>query len=137
MSMGLTPVLMPPTPPWFGSGGSRGIRCRRWFLMLLSSIRTTQIRITVGMFATEAIRIPDLYPALPVVDSAVSVAAGGPRLKFSGAPTRADTVEVSSDLLQWELLGTAIHDPESGALEFQDAAAVNSGLRFYRVITQR
>lgn len=82
-------------------------------------------------------RIPDLYvhPAMPVADLAVSLAAGVPVLKFSGDPVRSYTVEASSDMVQWEQLGAPVPGATPGTFEFQDATAINSAARWYRVVT--
>jgi len=91
----------------------------------------------MGYLCYRSDRIPDLYvhPAIPVTDLVVSPDAGGPVLKFSADPARTYTVEASSDLSGWQQMGTAIQDPTTGLFVFQDAGAVGSAGRFYRVVT--
>jgi len=57
-------------------------------------------------------------------------ADGSSGLRFSGAPGQAYLVEASTNLVDWETIGTA-SEVEAGAFEFQDAAGLPT--RFYRI----
>lgn len=90
-----------------------------------------------GYLCYRSDRIADLYahPPMPVQDLTVATSSGGPLLQFSADPTRTYTVQSSTDLLQWQNLGT----PSAGTLPdtfvFQDATANSlAAARFYRVV---
>jgi hypothetical protein len=84
--------------------------------------------------------VPDLYahPAMPVTDLNLYYNGGVPLLQFSADPARTYVVEVSSDLQNWSVLGTA--KPETGGLydvyDFEDFDSDAPPARYYRVQTQ-
>ena len=84
-------------------------------------------------------RIPDLYahPAKPVADLSVTCENGVPLLEFSADDTRTYVVEASTNLVDWEAIGTALEDEQqSGDFSFEDDPSDESSARYYRVVTQ-
>jgi hypothetical protein len=57
------------------------------------------------------------------------------RVQIQGAAAQVCVVEASTNLLDWEIVGT-VTLPADGAWEFEDAEAGNHLRRFYRVVTQ-
>jgi arylsulfate sulfotransferase len=90
-----------------------------------------------GCFAYRSHRIPDLYSieAQPVQDLIVEYEDGKPNLVFSANPARTYIVEASTNLVQWEELGTSEHDG-SGNFHFEDMEAGDFPARYYRVVTR-
>jgi len=94
----------------------------------------------LGYWAYRSRRVPDLYahPAMPVTDLNLYYNGGVPLLQFSADPARTYVVEVSSDLQNWSVLGTA--KPETGGLydvyDFEDFDSDAPPARYYRVQTQ-
>jgi hypothetical protein len=91
-----------------------------------------------GCFTYRSQRVPDLYahPALPVSDLFLQLDTNGaPHLQFSGDEARTYTVESSSDISDWEAIGTAT-PTGSGNFDFIDEAPAGTGARYYRVATQ-
>ncbi|HVM49126.1 MAG TPA: aryl-sulfate sulfotransferase [Candidatus Acidoferrum sp.] len=81
-------------------------------------------------------RIPDLYghPALPVADLTITCKNGLAGLEFSADDFRTYVVEASTNLADWEQLGTAVEDPQNpGDFSFQSTQGTG---RYYRVLTQ-
>jgi hypothetical protein len=84
-------------------------------------------------------RIPDLYahPAMPVADLSVTYDSGLPFLQFSADDARTYVVEASTDLVDWEAIGTALEDDQaSGDFYFEDNESSELPVRYYRVLTQ-
>lgn len=84
-------------------------------------------------------RIPDLYahPALPVGDLSISIQDGTAFLQFSADDARSYVVEASTDLVNWEQLGTAFEDEEqAGEFSFEETQPTDVTVRYYRVVTQ-
>jgi len=84
-------------------------------------------------------RIPDLYahPAIPVADLSVTCDSGLPFLQFSADDARTYVVEASTDLVDWEAVGTALEDDQvSGDFYFEDDESSELPVRYYRVLTQ-
>jgi arylsulfate sulfotransferase len=88
-------------------------------------------------FVYRSRRIPDLYahPAAPVADLTVKEDNGTPMLEFSADPARTYTIEASTDLSNWEEIGTPAHEAGSGSFLFHDADFSGFETRFYRVVT--
>ncbi len=57
------------------------------------------------------------------------------RLSFSGIPGAVYRVEASSDLVAWEVIGTAV-DSLEGLYEYQEADAFQLPQRFYRLVRE-
>src|SRR5262249_3028018 len=92
----------------------------------------------LGCFVYRSYRIPDLYahPATAVSDLTIQYDGAAPVLQFSGDQTRSYQVEVSGDLLNWQAIGTASLDDESGNFSFVDNQSKGSSRQFYRIATQ-
>ena len=85
------------------------------------------------------LRIPDLYAHLPkpVVDVSVHFKSGAPLLEFSADDARTYVIQTSTNLVNWEQIGTATEDSRnSGLFEFQDPSSAKSSTRYYRIVTQ-
>jgi hypothetical protein len=80
-------------------------------------------------------RIRDLYAPMPVTNLTVEFTGTQANLQFSGDEVRLYTIEASTDLAQWESLGTATSDGE-GNFNFADDLTDGSPARYYRVLTQ-
>jgi hypothetical protein len=93
----------------------------------------------LGYFLYRAIRIPDLYshPLLPVADLSVSDANDAPHLEFTGDPSLTYIIQASTDLVNWESVGSAIPGEMPGEFDFNDFDASDFTARFYRVVTQK
>ncbi len=84
-------------------------------------------------------RIPDLYahPATPVADLSVTFENGVPFLVFSADDARTYLIEDSTNLLDWETLGTPSEDEQqNGDYTFEDDQPNESPAHYYRVVTQ-
>jgi arylsulfate sulfotransferase len=84
-------------------------------------------------------RIPDLYahPAMPVADLSVTYQDGVPLLQFTADDTQTYVIETSTNLMDWEAIGTASEDAEQkGAFSFEDTQSSQLSVRSYRVVTQ-
>jgi arylsulfate sulfotransferase len=92
----------------------------------------------LGYEVYRSYRIPDLYshPASPVAGLTVQLAAGTPFLQFTADPARSYVVQSSSDLIHWQVIGSALPDDGSGDFSFQDAGGDGNSAEFYRVLTQ-
>jgi arylsulfate sulfotransferase len=93
---------------------------------------------SLGYTVYRCYRIPDLYShqAVPVANLTVQIESGAPTLQFTADPTRTYEVQVSSDLVNWNDIGSASQDDASGNFSFQDLADASATASFYRVITQ-
>jgi hypothetical protein len=82
-------------------------------------------------------RIPDLYTTLPapVEDLTVRLGAGIALLQFSGNEANSHTIQASTDLENWEDIGTAT-DSGGGNYEFSDPFPGGLGVRYYRVLSR-
>jgi arylsulfate sulfotransferase len=92
----------------------------------------------LGYLVYRSHHIPDLYGQLPkpVADLTVSIQNGLPRLEFSADETRTYIVEASIDLLNWEEIGVASEDEQSGDFSFQEEEPSEFPARYYRVVTE-
>ncbi len=83
-------------------------------------------------------RIPDLYahPAVPVTDLSVSCESGVPSLNFSADDYHTYSVEASTNLVNWDTIGTASEDDQDGDYSFEDTDGPSYPVRYYRVVTQ-
>ena len=90
-----------------------------------------------GYFCYRSHRIPDLYahPLAPVANLAVSYHDGIPLLEFSADPTLAYSVQSSTDLVNWQMLGAALAEDQAGDFQFSDPSPKRAAC-FYRVITE-
>ncbi len=89
--------------------------------------------------AYRAHRIADLYahPAQPVGDLALTYDGAIPTLKFSADPVRTYVVQTSTDLVDWQTIGTATENEEgNGDFKFVDTQSTDLPSRYYRVMTQ-
>jgi len=89
--------------------------------------------------AYRAHRIPDLYahPAEPVADLSVTCEDGVAFLQFSADDARTYLIEASTNLLDWETLGTPSEaEGRTGGYFFEDDQPNDSPARYYRVVTQ-
>ena len=58
-------------------------------------------------------------------------------LQFSADDARTYVIEASTDLVNWEQLGTAVEDEQQdGLFSFEDAEFGGLGQCYYRVVTQ-
>lgn len=91
-----------------------------------------------GYTCYRAYQVPDLYahPAEPVADLQVCESNNVPVLEFSGDPANTYMVKVSTDLVNWNCLGTATESATAGEYNFPDTQADPFSPRFYRVMTQ-
>jgi hypothetical protein len=82
-------------------------------------------------------RIPDLYPSQPgpIQDLTAIYADGTVELQFSADPTKYHRVEASTDLVEWEEIGTPVDETGLGEFIFEDAEAGGFPVRFYRVVS--
>jgi hypothetical protein len=71
---------------------------------------------------------------VPVQDLMVTLSSGGPLLQFSGDSNLTYTVEATTDLQQWQSMGTPTAGILPGMFQFQDAGAGTAPARFYRVM---
>jgi len=55
------------------------------------------------------------------------------RLQFSTSSGKSPVIAASTNMTDWELIGVAV-DRGDGTFEFEDAAAIRFGSRFYRFI---
>jgi arylsulfate sulfotransferase len=83
-------------------------------------------------------RISDLYahPPQPVADLMISFENGIPRLLFSADETRTYTIEASTDLVNWQDIGTASQSALPGSFEFDEEGSDEFDIRYYRVLSQ-
>ena len=84
-------------------------------------------------------RIPDLYayPAKAVGDLALTYDGVQPTLEFSADPARTYVVQTSTNLVDWETIGSVMEDEAiSGDFEFADTQSADSQSRYYRIATQ-
>jgi len=84
-------------------------------------------------------RIPDLYshPAEPVTDLVLTGWQDQTiTLEFSADPVHSYLIQASSDLKNWETIGTPVQTDEVGEYYFDDLNANQFVTRFYRVVTQ-
>jgi hypothetical protein len=72
---------------------------------------------------------------IAVADLSVTFTEGQPNLEFSGDEARTYTVEASTKVVDWEMIGFA-QPAGSGNFRFQDEIAAEYPARYYRVITQ-
>jgi hypothetical protein len=70
--------------------------------------------------------------AIPQLDSAAQAPGGEFQFRFQGAPGERYSLEASDDLKTWTSLGTFTNT--FNPAWFQDAAALQSGARFYRAV---
>jgi hypothetical protein len=92
----------------------------------------------LGAFLYRAYRIPDLYahPASPVVNLSVTIPGNIPHLQFTADPVHTYEVQASSDMVNWETVGTAVQTETAGQYTFDDFDESMPATRFYRVITE-
>ena len=92
----------------------------------------------MGYLLYRSYRISDLYahPANPVVNLSVTISGAIPHLNFTADPAHTYGVEASSDLVNWEAIGTAAQTTTDGQYEFDDFDDSAPVTRFYRVITE-
>jgi arylsulfate sulfotransferase len=90
-----------------------------------------------GEYCYRAYRVPDLYahPVLPVTDLALSLSNSTALLRFSGDPARTNSIQASTDLVNWSTLPTPVPNA-IGEYDFLDPNSGQKGTRFYRVLTQ-
>lgn len=91
-----------------------------------------------GYLCYRAYQIPDLYvhPAEPVADLTVNVGNRIPVLEFSADPTCNYLIQASTDLTNWNTIGTPVEEGGVGSYDFEDLNASQFTTRFYRVVTQ-
>jgi hypothetical protein len=106
-----------------------------WDLMMFDYSNTN--KTYQGCFTYRSDRIPDLYSVTPqaVVDLSVTRSNGQAHLAFSGSALRTYAVQASSNLVNWDLIGTATPSA-NGNLDFFDSQAGALPARYYRVVTQ-
>ena len=74
---------------------------------------------------------------MPVVDLTVTSDGGMPHLAFSGDDTHTYAVEASTNLVNWDTIGTATEDEQlDGEYSFEDNSGPANPARYYRVVTQ-
>jgi arylsulfate sulfotransferase len=84
-------------------------------------------------------RIADLYahPPHPVADVSATYTNGAACLTFSADSARSYVVETSTNLANWQAIGSATEAPaRSGNFIFQENPPKGMPARFYRVVTQ-
>jgi hypothetical protein len=93
---------------------------------------------SLGYEVYRSYRIPDLYghPPSPVANLTVQLQASQPLLQFTADPTQTYVVQASGDLVNWQEIGVASPDDESGDFSFQEDGTGGSSVQFYRVLTQ-
>jgi hypothetical protein len=90
-----------------------------------------------GCMGYRSDRIPDLYASqpAPVEDLTANYLGDTLQLQFSANPARTYSVEASTDLVQWEAIGTPVDDLGNGEFNFDDEQSVEFPTRYYRVVS--
>lgn len=90
-----------------------------------------------GYLAYRSHRIPDLYahPIQPVGDLRISRDGALMVVQFSADPAHSYRLQSSSDLQNWNDLGTPSGPDEFGEYEFVDLNSAQAGPHFYRIAT--
>jgi arylsulfate sulfotransferase len=84
-------------------------------------------------------RIADIYPhpVKAVSDLVVNDTNGTPSLAFSADDALSYTVQASTNLVDWETIGTPTEEPPgTGDFSFEDGQSAGMQARYYRVVTQ-
>jgi arylsulfate sulfotransferase len=106
------------------------------FDLALSEYNNTNAA-TKALYVYRSYRIPDLYahPVSPVADLTISYQTEAAQLQFSGDPAHTYMVEASTDLVNWDQLGVAAEEAQSGSFSFQEPAGSGNAFRYFRVVT--
>ena len=91
----------------------------------------------LGYSAYRSHRIPDLYSILPepVEDLGAQFSGSVAVLQFSGSVFNTYTIQASTDLRQWRVIGTA-QDMGNGNFQFADIESSKGAARYYRVVSE-
>jgi hypothetical protein len=92
----------------------------------------------IGNLVYRATRIPHLYPhpLVPVPNLVINLQNQIPVLTFSADPTYTYSIQQSTDLKNWTIIGTALKSGSAGDYFYFDLDANDKAMRYYRVMAQ-
>jgi hypothetical protein len=125
---------------WFRSGGTIGVPSTNSTLVFSNVtaqvVGTYFVRVT-NFFGsvTSSNAVLALAPIAPPANAVLhfGLTGGQPMLQFAGTAGQPYTVQASTNLTDWTVIGTAI-DLGDGTFEFVDPDWTNYTTRYYRII---